>query len=137
MIALAECLFAQQKFGEVDRTLHRVSQSRLKLMKMDKLRLAIVQAKVSHIRSQFDEAFRYWTETMCILSRFALASGRTTRAILLSQCHVLHCQRLYDIEKRTRDQLNALEECVDRSGALYWISGLRHWLDYLESCSQE
>ncbi|KAJ6116195.1 hypothetical protein N7523_005538 [Penicillium sp. IBT 18751x] len=136
IIALAECLFAQKRFVEVDEILRCLSQCQLKLMKMDKLRLAIVQAKLSHIRSQFEEAFRYWTEAMSNLRRFNLASGRTTRTILLSQCHVLHRQGLFDIETRTRHQLDALEECADRSGALYWISGLRHWLHYLESCSQ-
>ncbi|KAL5362270.1 hypothetical protein BJX96DRAFT_177004 [Aspergillus floccosus] len=35
IIALAECLFAQKKFAEVDETLRRVSQCQLKLMKMD------------------------------------------------------------------------------------------------------
>lgn len=94
-------------------------------MKMDKLRLAILQAKLSHSRSQFGEALRYWTEAMSNLSRFTLVSGRTTRIILLSQCHVLRRQGLFDIERRTRDQMDALEECADTGGALYWISGLR------------
>ncbi|KAL4889252.1 hypothetical protein BDV59DRAFT_195802 [Aspergillus ambiguus] len=136
IISLAECLFAQKRFADVDATLRRVSQWQLKLMKMDKLRLAIVQAKLSHVRSQFEEAFGYWTEAMSNLRRFTLASGRTTRIILLSHCHVLHAQGFFDIENRTRDQLDALEECADKSGALYWISGLRHWLHYLESCNQ-
>ena len=136
MIALAECLFAQERFVEVDEILRHISQCQLKLMKMDKLRQSIVQAKLSHIRTQFEEAFRYWTEAMSNLRRFTLASGRTTRIILLSQCHVLHCQGLYDIENRTRDQLDALERCAGMSGASYWVSGLRHWLHFLESCKQ-
>ncbi|KAJ5481404.1 hypothetical protein N7475_000216 [Penicillium sp. IBT 31633x] len=135
IIALAECLFAQKRLGEVEDTLCRVLQCRLKLMKMDKLRLAIVQAKLFHVRSQFGEAFRYWTESMGNLRRFNLASGRTTRIILLSQCDVLHRQGHFDLERRTRDQLDALEECADAGGALYWIPGLRHWLDYLEQCN--
>ncbi|PYH93607.1 hypothetical protein BO71DRAFT_327280 [Aspergillus ellipticus CBS 707.79] len=136
MIVLAECLFAQQRFTEVDEILRRISECQLKLMKMDKLRQSIVQAKLSHIRTQFEEAFRHWTEAMSNLGRFTLASGRTTRIILLSQCHVLHRQGLFDIENRTRDQLDALERCSGMSGASYWISGLRHWLHFLESCRQ-
>ena len=135
IIALAECLFAQNRLGEVEETLRCVFQFRLKLMKMDKLRLAIVQAKLSHVRSQFGDAFRYWTEAMSNLRRFNLASGRTTRIILLSQCDVLRRQGLFDLERRTRYQLDALEECADVGGALYWISGLRHWLGYLEQCN--
>ncbi|OQE47533.1 hypothetical protein PENCOP_c001G09023 [Penicillium coprophilum] len=135
IIALAECLFAQEKLGEAERTLCRVSQCRLKLMKMDKLRLAILQAKLSHVQSQFGEAFRYWTEAMSNLRQFNLASGRTTRTILLSQCDVLKHQGLFDLERRTRNQLDALEECADAVGALYWIPGLRHWLNYLEQCN--
>lgn len=135
VIALAECLFAQKRLGEVEQTLRGVFKHRLKLMKMDKLRLAIVQAKLSHVRSQFGEAFRYWTEVMSNLRRFHLASGRTTRTILLSQCDVLHRHGLLDLERKTRDQLDALQECADVVGALYWISGLRHWLDYLEQCN--
>ena len=134
-IALAECLFAQRRFLEVDETLRRVFHSQLKLMKMDKLRLAILQAKLSHIRFQFGEAFRYWTEAMSNLRRFTLASGRTRRIILLSQCHVLHSRGLFDIEHQTRNQLDALDECADEDGASYWISGLRHWLGFLESCN--
>ncbi|KAJ5783426.1 uncharacterized protein N7518_009103 [Penicillium psychrosexuale] len=135
IIALAECLFAQKRLGGVEETLCRVFQCQLKLMKMDKLRLAIVQAKLSHVRSQFEEAFRYWTEAMSNLRGFNLASGRTTRIILLSQCDVLNRQGLFDLERRTRDQLDALEECADAGGALYWIPGLRHWLNYLEQCN--
>lgn len=135
IIALAECLFAQKRLGEVEETLRYVFQRRLKLMKMDKLRLAIVQAKLSHVRSQLGEAFRHWTEAMSNLRRFNLTSGRTTRIILLSQCDFLHRQGLFDLERRTRDQLDTLEECADVGGALYWISGLRHWLGYLEQCN--
>ena len=123
-------------FVEVDEILRHISECQLKLMKMDKLRKSIVQAKLSHIRSQFEEAFRYWTESMSDLRRFTLASGRTTRIILLCQCHVLHRQGLFDVENRTRDQLDALERCAGMSGASYWISGLRHWLHFLESCKQ-
>lgn len=131
-ITLAECLFAQGKLVEVDDTLRSMFQCEFKLTKRDKLRLAIVQAKSWHVRSQFEEAFRYWTEAMSTLGHFNLAGGRTTRIILLSQCHVLHHQNLYEVENRTRHQLDALERCAERSGALYWISGLRHWLQYLE-----
>lgn len=102
---------------------------------MDNLRLAIVRAKLSHVQSQFGEAFRHWTEAMSNLRRFNLANGRTTRIILLSECDVLHRQGLSDLGRRTRDQLDTLEECADVGGALYWISGLRHWLGYLEQCN--
>jgi hypothetical protein len=132
IIALAECIFAQRRFVEVDNTLQPVFESDIKLTKVDELRLTILQAKLSHVQSQFPEAFRYWTQALGILRRLYVSSGRTTRIILLSQCHVLHHQGLFEVENRTRSHLDALDECAERNGAICWISGLRHWQHYLE-----
>ncbi len=82
-----------------DKALQHMPQCQLILMKMDKLRLSIVEAKLSHIRSQSDEgAFRYRTKATSNLRQFTLASGRTTPIIPLSHCHILHHQGPIDIE---------------------------------------
>lgn len=131
-VALAESMFAQEKFDEA-KALCLTLHPPLKLLKMEKLRLSIVQAKLSHVECQYDAAVNYWTAAMAHLNRFTLACGRTTRIILLSQRAILRRQGHPDLERQTSDHLSTLEIYAGACGALYWIAGLRHWLEYLES----
>lgn len=55
-LALAESLFAQERYTEAETFCSEV-QSQEKLLKMEKLRLAILRAKLSHVSSNWEEAF--------------------------------------------------------------------------------
>lgn len=131
-LALAESLFAQNRYSGAEGLCLEV-QSQPRLLKMGKLRLSIIRARLSHIRAEYDEAFRYWTDAMTAVRRFTLSNGHTTRIILISLCDLLHRQRRLDLEFKSRNQLRTLEQLARPAGALYWIAGLRHWLNYLES----
>ncbi|KAL4960558.1 LipA and NB-ARC domain protein [Aspergillus stella-maris] len=132
LVVLAEALFAQARFEEADSLCHLLRPP-LKLRKMERLRLSIIQAKLSHARNRFDIAFSYWTEAMENLRLFNLAGGHTTCIILRSQCDVLQKQGLRELERQSYKQLQDLQNYAGSDGTLYWIAGLRHWLKYLDS----
>ncbi|OJJ52119.1 hypothetical protein ASPSYDRAFT_95826 [Aspergillus sydowii CBS 593.65] len=136
LVVLADALFAQGKFAEAD-TLCLSLQPPLKLKRVERLRLSIVRAKLSHVRNRFDEAFSYWTVAMDNLRLFNLASGHTTCMILRSQCDILRRQGYFKLENDSKKQLEDLKECAGSDGARYWIAGLRQWLDYLGSGSTQ
>lgn len=129
-LALAESLFSQKRYKEAQTICSEVQFPNL--TKMEKLRLAILQAKLCHVSSHLEEAFHYWTEAMRAVSKFTHTKGQTTRIILLSICDILRRQGQHELELQSRDQLTTLEKLAGTGGALYWISGLRQWLDYLQ-----
>ena len=134
-IALAESLFAQGRFTDSDR-LCTEARSLSRLLKLERLRLYILQAKLSHVGGRYGEAFDYWTEAMTAVSKFTLTNGHTTRIILLSICDpplVELMQQGQDVERRSREQLNTLEQLAAPSGIKHWIPGLRQWEGYLTS----
>ncbi|PGH03424.1 hypothetical protein AJ80_08672 [Polytolypa hystricis UAMH7299] len=130
-LGLAESLFAQERYREAE-TICSEAQSQEKLSKMEKLRLAIIRAKLSHISFNWEEAIRYWTEAMHAISQFTLTNGNTTRIILLSICDILRQQGNHELELKSRDQLSTLEMLAGSGGARYWIVGLRQWLHHLQ-----
>ncbi|OJD12144.1 hypothetical protein AJ78_07215 [Emergomyces pasteurianus Ep9510] len=134
-LALAECLFAQGRYAEVETICSEV-KSKPNLLKMEKMRLAITRAKVFHINSDWEGAFQCWTEAMQAVDKFTLTKGRTTRTILLSICDILRRQGQHELELKSRDQLATLEKLAGTGGSLYWIAGLRHWLDHLQTSNR-
>jgi hypothetical protein len=90
-LALAESLFAQGQHGQAEALCSEV-QSCQSLPKMEKLRLSIVQAKLCHVNSDWEGAFRHWTDAMAAIGRFTMTNGHTTRIILLSICDILRRQ---------------------------------------------
>lgn len=131
-LSLAESLFAQERYTEAE-TICSEAQSQEKLLKMEKLRLAIIQAKLSHINFDGEGAICHWTEAMHAISQFTLTHGHTTRIILLSICDILRRQRRHELELKSRDQLATLEKLAGTGGTRYWIAGLRQWLHHLQS----
>lgn len=90
-LALAESLFAQNRHSDAEVLCTKV-QSLPRLLRMEKLRLSIIRAKLSHVRAEYDEAFRHWANAMTVIRQFKLSNGHTTRIILLSLCDLLHRQ---------------------------------------------
>lgn len=111
-------------------------KSKPDLLKMEKMRLAITRAKVFHINSDWEGVFQCWTEAMQAVDKFTLTKGHTTRTILLSICDILRRQGQHELELKSRDQLATLEKLAGTGGSLYWISGLRHWLDHLQTSNR-
>ncbi|EGE00904.1 hypothetical protein TESG_08186 [Trichophyton tonsurans CBS 112818] len=131
-LALAEALFAQERHAEAETICSEV-QSQTRLLRMEKLRLAVLQAKLSHVKSNWERAFNHWTEVMRIIVQFPLSHGHTTRIILLSICDILRHQGCHELELKSRDQLTTLEKLAGAGGTQYWIAGLRQWLEHLQS----
>ncbi|OJD20803.1 hypothetical protein ACJ73_07862 [Blastomyces percursus] len=134
-LALAECLFAQGRYAEAETICSEV-KSKPNLLKMEKMRLAITRAKVFHINSDWEGAFQCWTEAMQAVDNFTLTKGHTTRTILLSIYDILRRQGQHELELKSRDQLATLEKLAGTGGSLYWIAGLRHWLDHLQTSNR-
>ncbi|OJD26085.1 hypothetical protein ACJ73_02546 [Blastomyces percursus] len=116
-LALAERLFAQGRGDD--------------LFRDGEDALAITRAKLFHINSDWEGVFQCWTEAMQAVDQFTLTKGHTTRTILLSICDILRRQGQHELELKSRDQLATLEKLAGTGGSLYWIAGLRHWLDHL------
>ncbi len=131
-LALAESLFAQGRHDQAD-TLCSEIQTFPSPSKMEKLRLSVVRAKLCHVNSDWEGAFRHWTDAMLVVGRFTMTNGHTTRIILLSICDILRHQTRHELELKSRDQFAVLEKLAGSAGPMYWIAGLRHWLDYLQS----
>ncbi|EED11703.1 conserved hypothetical protein [Talaromyces stipitatus ATCC 10500] len=136
-LALAESLFAQYRRSEAEGICIEIEHLP-KLLKMEKLRLSIILAKLAHTSAKYDEALRHWTDAMTAISRYNLANGRATRIILLSMYDVLQKARDLDTKIRsesqlkTQEQLEAMKTLAGPTGVFYWIGGLRHWLEFLE-----
>jgi tetratricopeptide (TPR) repeat protein len=60
---LAEVLFARGKYEEAENLCNEV-QSRRNLLKFAKLRIAVVLAKICHVRGEYGGALDYWNEAM-------------------------------------------------------------------------
>ena len=131
-LILAESLYAQNRQYEAEVICSEV-RSHSKLLKMEKLRLSIIFAKLAHVNARYEEALRYWTDAMTSIQRYNLANGHTTRIIILSISHVLRQEGDFETEAKSWDQLRMLERLARPTGVFYWIGGLRHWLTYLES----
>ena len=139
--AFAESLFAQGRLFDAN-TICAEIESHPKLLRMEKLRLSIILAKLAHIKADYSAALGYWTDAMAAISRYSLANGHATRIILLSMCDVLRQSKNLDTGMknkgvlRTQEQLKIIESLAGSTGVFYWIAGLRRWLKNLESINR-
>lgn len=131
--SLAEVLFAQGRTDEAERLCIQTESRAENLMKLGKLRICIVLAKICQMRSDHERALRYWDEAMRQVARFPGATGRTTRTILLARRANMRALGLDDT--RDQPQLHTAEADAlgTPGGMLYWIAGMRHWQDFLDS----
>ena len=131
-LCLAEALLAEEKYALAEMICLEVKSGR-NLSKMEKLRLYITLAKVRHVQSDLEEAFELWTEALMAMNKFPPRSGHATRVIYLSICNILCRQGRLELETVSRRNLATLEKVSTQAEAKFWIAGLRHWLDYLDS----
>ncbi|CVL11857.1 hypothetical protein FPRO06_07906 [Fusarium proliferatum] len=131
-LSLAEVLFAQARYREAENICLEV-ESRPGLLKLEKLRLHITMAKIRHVDFNYDGAFLYWKEAMKDIAKFQMTGGRATRTILLSICDTLRSRGQAKLMKDSMDQVALLDAGAKPEGAEYWIAGLRHWSQYLDS----
>lgn len=131
--SLAEVLFAQGQIEEAERICNHAESRADNLMKLGKLRICVVLAKIHHTRSEHEKALRYWDEAMRQVARFPGTTGRTTRTILLSRRENMRSLGLTE----NRDQIlqhTASSDALGTPGGMrYWIAGMRHWQDHLDS----
>jgi tetratricopeptide (TPR) repeat protein len=133
-LSLAEALFGQGRFKEAERLCLDV-QSRPGLLKFERLRLHITLAKIRHVDSDNEDALSCWGEAMRAIGKFRLTNGRTTRIIVISICDTLRCLGHTSLVRDSLKEVATLDELAKPGGVQYWIAGLRHWLEYLQSRS--
>lgn len=134
-LSLAEALFAQKRLDEAEDVCLLV-QSRPALLKLEKLRLHITLAKIRHMRSDYAGALSSWSEAMKAIGKFPRTNGRATRIIVISICDTLKIMGHSELLDKSLKQVASLDELAKPGAAEYWIAGLRHWLEYIQSRRQ-
>ena len=81
-LSLAEALFAQERFEEVEKLCLEI-QTRPSLLKLEKLRLHITLAKIRHVKLDNKGALSYWSAAKKAIGKFHLTNGRSTWIIVL------------------------------------------------------
>ncbi len=64
---------------------------------------------------------------------FPLTNGGTTRIIVMSICDTLASLGHTQLLGNSLNQVASLDKLAKPGGVQYWIAGLRHWLEYLQS----
>jgi tetratricopeptide (TPR) repeat protein len=130
-LSLAEALFAQGRSEEAEDLCMDI-QSRPRLLKVEKLRLCITQAKLRHIALDYNRALPHWANAMVAISKFPIETGGTTRTIIASICDILNQQGRKQLMEQSRSQLVAVDKLEKPGRTWCWIAGLRQWQVYLE-----
>ncbi|KAM0420985.1 hypothetical protein ACHAPT_011228 [Fusarium lateritium] len=127
----AEVLFAQGRHAEAESLCHGALKDFPRL-KFEKIRAYIVLAKIHHLAANIEKTCSYWTMALEVINRFPSESSCTTQVILKS---------LYDIADQDelregyQKQLSLLYMPEDDDYMQFWISGMRHWAEYLQAKS--
>ncbi|KAF4342540.1 hypothetical protein FBEOM_3516 [Fusarium beomiforme] len=130
-LALAEALFAQERYGETEEICLDI-ESRASLLKYERLRVYVILAKLSHIRSDYEVALSRWSEAMQSLQEFSLVDGQVQTIVSASMADVLDAQG-HNWLTRESPRRASLNELAKPEGVPYWIAGFRQWADYLQS----
>ncbi|KAM5367854.1 hypothetical protein ACJZ2D_009765 [Fusarium nematophilum] len=130
-LSLAEVLFAQGRYAEAETLCHGAVKDFPRL-KFEKIRAYAILAKIHHLASDADQARSYWTMALEGVTRFPSESNRTSRIILRSLCDVAGQDKLREQYQNQLSLLGAQEEADDMK---FWISGMRHWAEYLQAKS--
>ncbi|PTD04502.1 hypothetical protein HYE67_001031 [Fusarium culmorum] len=130
-LALAEALFAQERYGEAKEVCVDI-ESRASLLKYERLRVNVILAKLSHTRSDFEAALSRWSEAMQALQEFSLVDGQVQNIISASMADVLDAQGHNWLTKESPRKAS-LTELAKPEGVPHWIAGFRQWADYLQS----
>ncbi|CAG7555081.1 unnamed protein product [Fusarium equiseti] len=130
-LALAEALFAQERYEETKEVCVDI-ESRASLLKYERLRVNVILAKLSHMRSEFEAALSRWSEAMQALQEFSLVDGQVQNIISASMADVLDAQGHNWLTKESPRKAS-LTELAKPEGVPHWIAGFRQWADYLQS----
>lgn len=130
-LSLAEALFAQERYEETNEICVDI-ESRASLLKYERLRVNVILAKLSHMRSEFEAALSRWSEAMQALQEFSLVDGQVQNIISASMADVLDAQGHNWLTKESPRKAS-LTELAKPEGVPHWIAGFRQWADYLQS----
>lgn len=131
--SLAEVLFAQGRVQEAEHVCTEAESRADNLMKLGKLRICIVLAKIHHMRSEHEDALRYWDEAVRQVGRFPGTTGRTMRTIVLSRRENMRSLGLTEPRDSVLQHTASSDALGTPGGMVYWIAGMRHWQDDLDS----
>lgn len=105
---------------------HQLTES--DLTRLGKLRLYVGLARISHLRSKWADAHRYWTEALALVNKhYPLHNGHTSAVILYSMHHVLSEMGDFEWSQRYLDEMKTMESVAKSGGCQYWIAGLRSY----------
>uniref|UniRef100_A0A8H7TVD7 Uncharacterized protein n=1 Tax=Bionectria ochroleuca TaxID=29856 RepID=A0A8H7TVD7_BIOOC len=130
-LCLAEVLFAQGRL-EAAEVICKKIRDRPALLKFERLRLHLLFGRLYFEANDLD-SLTHWSAALKEAGNFHLTNGRTTRIIVLSICDIL--RRLGDTElvQKSMQQVAFLDEAADPMAINYWIAGMRHWQQHLQS----
>jgi tetratricopeptide (TPR) repeat protein len=130
-LSLAETLFAQKRFEEAFE-LCVIVQPRAKLLKVEKLRLHIVQAKIRHSQGNYSDAMVSWSEALKIVHRFPMTNGCTTHSILSSVYDCLYHLGHNEAMPSSLAQIQIFDSLARPDSVQHWIAGTQQWLRWLD-----
>ncbi|EFQ99241.1 hypothetical protein MGYG_02254 [Nannizzia gypsea CBS 118893] len=129
-LILAESIFAQGRFSEVEGICQEV-QSQADLSNREELHVSILLAKISHVRSEWNDAFYHWSEALRTIEKSTPFHDHIARVILRSLCDVVHRQGRHNLRRKFEAKLSALGDTVLLVRGRHWITGLNLWQDGL------
>ncbi|KAF4469593.1 hypothetical protein FALBO_3506 [Fusarium albosuccineum] len=130
-LSLAEALFAQRFYAEGE-TLCLSTLNCSPCLKFEKLRAYIILAKIYHMTSNTDKEYSHWVLALEAVNRFHGETFATTRIILKSICDFARRTGAKDLQERTQAHMSSLAMPEEPCGMKHWISGVRHWAEYLQ-----
>ncbi|GAB0132576.1 hypothetical protein EsDP_00001008 [Epichloe bromicola] len=133
-LSLSEALFAQGRLDEAEELCIEI-ESRAGLLKMERLRLSVTRAKLRHVQSDYEGAFNHWSSAMAAVGKYKLTGGSTSQIIVMSICDTLSELGHAQLMQQSLQQARTLGNLVKPGRAEYWIAGMRHWLEFLQSRS--
>jgi len=137
-LSLAEASMRQAQYYEAEvlyseiQACHKCASD---LTRVGKLRLCIGLARISHMRAQWADAHRYWTEALALVNKhYPLHNGHTSAVILYSMHHVLLERGEFEWSQRSLEDMKKMESAAEPGGCQFWIAGLRsYWFDYVRT----
>ncbi|KAJ3533278.1 hypothetical protein NM208_g8058 [Fusarium decemcellulare] len=131
-LSLAEALFAQRFYAEGE-TLCLSALNCSPCLKFEKLRAYIILAKIYHMTSNTDKEYSHWVLALEAVNRFHGETFATTRIILKSICDFARRTGVKGLQEQTQARMSSLAMPEEPCGMKHWISGIRHWAEYLQN----
>ncbi|CAI6085612.1 unnamed protein product, partial [Clonostachys chloroleuca] len=130
-LCLAEALFAQGRLEAAEVICENI-RDRPALLRFERLRLYLLFGRLYFETNDLD-SLTHWSAALKEAGNFHLTNGRTTRIIVSSICEILQRLGHTELVQKSMQQVAFLDEAADPMPINYWIAGMRHWQQHLQS----